>query len=186
MDIRAGHPNEGCGVNRHSTRRSVSVVGLIVATLMAGAGCGDPPTKPSLSSTPTPTPTPKDSAAASYVIENAFAIVHPLAYPLGSGFGYEVRFLLRETTGRGSAIVEEVAVAGPNGTDLTGPGCWHDDLRVPAGGTLDTFYTDAGSSWLGYCGPGSGGSTPTPSLTIKVTLNDGTAFTIQQQVVSLR
>jgi len=32
-----------------------------------------------------------------------------------------------------------------------GESCWITELRIPPGGTLDTFYTDAGAQWLGYC-----------------------------------
>jgi hypothetical protein len=41
---------------------------------------------------------------------------------------------------------------------------------VPPGGTLDTF--DTGVSWLGYCAPGSGGRTPTPTLRLLVNFVD--------------
>jgi hypothetical protein len=53
---------------------------------------------------------------------------------------------------------------------------------------LDTFYTDAGSLWLLYCGPGSGGFTATPSLMIRVTLKDdaGATSTVDQWITTLR
>ena len=101
-------------------------------------------------------------------IEDASAIVHPD----GSRFGYDVRFLLRESAGRSGATVRGIVVYGPEGSDGTGPSCWGDSLRVPSGGVLDTFYTDAGRYWLAYCSPGSGGVTRTPSLTISVTFAD--------------
>jgi hypothetical protein len=43
---------------------------------------------------------------------------------------------------------------------------------VPAGGTLDVFETDAGLDWLGYCGVGIGGRTPTPTIRLIVNFSD--------------
>jgi hypothetical protein len=48
----------------------------------------------------------------------------------------------------------------PGEKATTGPGCWRDALRVPPGGTLDVFETDAGIDWLGYCGVSIGGPDP--------------------------
>lgn len=87
-------------------------------------------------------------------------------------FGYLTRFLLRETTGQSGATILGIVVSGPNGSDATGPGCWIDKLWVPPGGTLDTFYTDAGLDWLLYCAPGSGGRERTPQLRVRVTFID--------------
>jgi hypothetical protein len=123
------------------------------------------------------------------VIESAFAIVHrqPLGEPPGY-YGYELRFLLRETSGRSGATVERIVIYGPSGSDETGPGCWRDQLRVPPGGVLDTFHTDVGSLWLLYCGPGTGGFTATPSLMIRVTLKDdaGATSTVDQWIATFR
>ena len=79
-------------------------------------------------------------------------------------------------------------IYGPFGSDQTGPGCWRDQLRVPAGGALDTFYTDAGAQWLGCCGPGSGGTTASPALAAEVTFRDdsGVVGSISVPVTSLR
>ena len=87
-------------------------------------------------------------------------------------FGYLTRFLLRETTGQSGATILGIVVAGPSGSDATGPGCWIDKLWVPPGGTLDTFYTDAGLDWLLYCAPGSGGRERNPQLRVRVTFID--------------
>jgi len=87
-------------------------------------------------------------------------------------FGYGVRFRLRETGGERSAEIGDLLVVGPDSSDWTGPGCWRDSLRVPSGGTLDTFHTDAGLGWLGYCAPGSGGRTATPTLRLIVHFTD--------------
>ncbi|HUR22140.1 MAG TPA: hypothetical protein VMZ90_15090 [Vicinamibacterales bacterium] len=100
--------------------------------------------------------------------EDSFAIV----YNQGASFGYGVRFLLRETGGKSGARIDQVVVYGPSGSDETSAGCWRDLLRVPALGRLDTFYTDQGSDWLLYCGPGSGGTTASPALTVIVTFTD--------------
>jgi hypothetical protein len=99
-----------------------------------------------------------------------------------------VRFLLRETGGSSSAIVHDIAVYGPTGTDHTGSSCWRDTLRVPPGGTLDTFYTDAGAGWLLYCGPGTGGNTATPTLYVVVGFTDdkGVAGSVGAQISTVR
>ena len=48
--------------------------------------------------------------------------------------------------------------------------CWRDALRVPPGGTLDTFYTKAGWDWLSYCAPTYDTSVNTTTLNAPVTL----------------
>jgi len=89
------------------------------------------------------------------------------------GFWYEPRFELRETGGTSGATLQNIFVRHPDGGgDNTGPGCWRDVIRVPPGGMLDTFLTDEGSAWLGYCAPVSGGSTETPQLAVVVTFTD--------------
>ena len=87
-------------------------------------------------------------------------------------FGYLVKFRLRETAGKNSALIGDIAVKGPNGSDMTGPECWRDNLIVPAGGTLDAFHSDEGLKWLAYCAPGSGGRTATPTLRVTVSFVD--------------
>ena len=189
-------------MNIHSTRQTVIVVGLIVATVMAGAtvGCSSqqtpvgpinplipPPTRDV--STPKPPPPPPDGPTqAAVVIESAYAIVSQPPRESSGYYGYGVRFLLRETSGRSGATVERILIYGPSGSDEAGPGCWGDQLRVPPGGVLDTFYTDAGALWVLYCGPGSGGFTPKPSLMIRVTLKDdaGATSTVDQWITALR
>jgi hypothetical protein len=87
-------------------------------------------------------------------------------------FGYEPRFQLRETSGNSGATIAQLAISASNTTEFTGPACWRDALRVPPGGTLDTFYSDAGTQWLSYCGAGGSGPTQTPTVVIKVTFTD--------------
>ena len=151
-----------------STRVLVSLV--VVGTVLPLLGCSQGPAAPlAPTSTPAPVPDPLDAKTdASVAIEDASAIVHQQ----GSSFGYEVRFLLRESGRRSGATVQRIVVYGPAGSDATSPGCWQDSLRVPPGGVLDTFYTDAGRHWLAYCSPGSGGAVRTPSLTVVVTFAD--------------
>jgi len=171
---------------------------VVLGTVMPLPGCSqgslspEGPTRiPLPTPLPTPTPTPGPVPApidattnASVAIEDASAIVHPD----GARFGYEVRFLLRETGGRSGATVQRVVVYGPSGSDETGPGCWRDSLRVPPGGVLDTFHTDAGQYWLAYCSPGSGGVVRTPSLTITVRFadDDGRVGEVQSKIDRLR
>jgi hypothetical protein len=160
-------------------------VGLVLI-----GGCSGSPSTPA-GPTPVPfsptqpqPPPPSNPSSASVVIENPFAIVHSE----GSRFGYAVRFLLRETSGASGATIERIVIYGPFGSDETGPVCWKDQLRVPAGGALDTFYTDAGAQWLSYCGPGSGGTTASPALVAEVTFRDdrGVVGSMSVPVTSLR
>ena len=154
-----------------STRALVSLV--VLGAALPLLGCSQLPAAPAAPTRippPAPLPDPLDATTnASVAIEDASAIVHQEG---GARFGYEVRFLLRETGGHSGATVQKIIVYGPNGSDETGPGCWGDSLRVPPGGVLDTFHTDAGQYWLAYCSPGSGGVVRTPSLTIAVTFSD--------------
>jgi hypothetical protein len=139
-----------------------------VVSLGFVAGCSGSATP----STPSPTPAPvAPRTAAQLAIEDASVNVQPL--PTGSAFGYDVRFALRETSGKSGATIQNVLVGDlKGGGDNTGPGCWRDSLRVPPGGTLDVFYTDAGQRSLGYCAPWTSGDTPTPQVMVTVTFVD--------------
>ena len=129
-------------------------------------------------------PSPSSRSGASVAVENPFAIVRSQ----GSGFGYAVRFMLRETSRASDATIERIVIYGPSGSDETGPQCWRDRLRLPAGGELDTFYTDAGAQWLSYCGPGSGGTTASPRLEAEITFSDdrGVAGSVRIPITLLR
>ena len=111
-------------------------------------------------------------AVAALAFEEESVIVSPDRYADGM-FDYEPRFRLREVQGVSGATIQNVFVGdAPGSGDNTGPGCWRDPLRVPPGGSLDTFYTDAGWKWLGYCGPFSGGKSETPKLLVVVSFSD--------------
>ena len=150
------------------------------------AGCGGSPSAPAapVPVTPVTTPSPSGRSSASVAVENPFAIVRSQ----GSGFGYAVRFMLRETSRASGATIERIVIYGPSGSDETGPGCWRDRLRLPAGGELDTFYTDAGARWLSYCGPGAGGTTASPRLEAEITFSDdrGVAGSVRIPITLLR
>ena len=90
-------------------------------------------------------------------------------------FGYHVRFQLRETSGNSGATLQDVFVgdAVSGGGDHTGPGCWGQALRVPPGGTLDTFYTDAGVAWLSYCAVGMAHPSQNVLVVVKFEDDDG-------------
>jgi hypothetical protein len=113
------------------------------------------PARPADPSRPVPEPVVTNPSSASVVIEDPFAIVSRD----GSRFGYAVRFLLREVKGASGATIQRIVIYSPLGSDEASAVCWRDTLRLPPGGTLDTFSTDDGARWLGYCGPGSGGDT---------------------------
>ena len=113
---------------------------------------------------------PEPGAGATLVLESISVYV---SGPSPSGYyGYLVRFRVRETGGQSSATIGDILVSGPDGSALTGPSCWGDQLVVPAGGRLDTFDTDEGLRWLLYCAPGVAGRTANPTLRIKVNYVD--------------
>lgn len=145
-------------------------------------GCGSAPQSPfspslPVVSAPAPPAPEVPSTVASLALEDAFAIGGICGKDTcgpGAGYGYEVRFLVRELGGRSGATIKEILVYNPNhapgdtSSQAAGESCWREELRVPPGGTLDTFYTDAGSRWLSYCYVGIGASTEVSSLSIEV------------------
>jgi hypothetical protein len=178
----------GTNMRQATMQGTVLCLALIVGSW--AIGCSESPTTPARipQSLPAlqrpPIATPSNPSNALVTVDDPLAIVHNE----GSRFGYAARFLLRETGGMSGATIDRVVVYGPSGSDETGVGCWRDTLRVPAKGELDTFYTDAGANWLGYCGPGSGGYDATPSLYVVVTFRDdsGVVGSIGGQISTLR
>jgi hypothetical protein len=127
------------------------------------------------------------NTSAVLLIEQLSIRVHPQTQ--GDKFGYEPRFQLREASGYSGATIQNVAVVAPNGgSDNTGPSCWRDTLRVPPGGVLDTFFSDAGASWLSYCAVWSGGNSETPDLLVVVTFIDdeGHVGSVQSRATAVR
>ena len=174
-------------------------VGLAVTGIVAWSvamGCDSPPrtpTTPSPPPIPSTAPTPPTApppafdatlSSASVVIEDAFVRVHSNR----NRFDYGVRFLLRETGGRSGATVSGVTIVGPEGSDITGPSCWRETIRVPPGATIDLFHTDAGQQHLLYCAPTSGGVTSRPNLTVEVSFSDddGKSSTVATGVETFR
>ena len=163
--------------------RLVLMVVLVFATNLA-VGCDSAPQSPTspFSGAPSPTPTPAPTAPASsaslasLAIEDAFAI----ANVVNGRYVYEVRFLLRETGGKSGATVKETVVINPNVlpsgystySQAQGESCWIEELRVPPGGMLDIFYTDAGSKWLSYCWVGVDAPPNVPNLRLEVHFKD--------------
>ena len=127
---------------------------------------------------------PSPSTAASLALEHGFAIEGPPYIcsgrgpcEPGPGYVYEVRFLARELGGRSGATIKEILVYNPNPgaetfSQAAGESCWIQELRVPPGETLDTFYTEAGSEWLSYCYVGIGSSTRVSSIPVEVFFKD--------------
>jgi hypothetical protein len=95
-------------------------------------------------------------------------------------FEYLVRFALAETGGKSGATIQNIETAIEDRFN-TGSGCWRDTLRVPPGGTLDTFDTDAGDRWLGYCAPDAASRTEANRVSLVVTFtdDDGRSSTVQ-------
>ena len=134
-----------------------------------------PPVPPVAPVPPAPQPT------ASLAIEQTSLIVRPDPH----GYQYEPRFQLRETSGHSGATIQNIFLENANGGGSnTGPGCWETVLRVPPGGTLDTFYSDEGWNWLGYCGVWEGGQTAAVTLQVVVSFTDdnGVAGTVTAKV----
>jgi hypothetical protein len=154
--------------------RFLKAATVSMTALALTVGCGSPPLAPTPPPrpfvpppapvpAPAPAPAPAAPASASLAIENAYGIGGggPACTRDGcsphASYGYEIRFVLRELTGTSGATIKRVVVRNTaqvtNGTysDETGEACWKDPLRVPPGGTLDTFFTDAGVAWLSYC-----------------------------------
>ena len=144
---------------------------MLVCALLANCS----PTPASLTPSPLPAAAapsvPASLPRASVVIEQLSVLVQ--RNQRGDPFLYEPRFRLRETGGQSGATIQNVAVIGMTGdSDNTGPSCWRDTLRVPPGGILETFYTDAGVNGLSYCAPSSSGATETVVLRVVVTFTD--------------
>src|SRR5262245_32309222 len=160
-------------------RRSLTL-SVLIAILGIASAC-DNTSSPSAPLRVPPIP-PPPQPTASLVIEHTSLIVHPCPQNCGPDlFLYEPRFQLRETSGKSGATIQNFFVGdAKGGGDNTGPGCWQIVLRVPPGGTLDTFYSDEGWNWLGYCGVWGGGKSAAATVDIVVTFTDdnGVAGTV--------
>ena len=167
--------------SRRLSTRSRAAVAVIAGVLLTGCNS---PVSPSLPPPGAPPASLDNPSNALVTIEGAFAYITPQS----AWFGYAPRFLLRETSGRSGATVEHIVVSHQSGADAAGPSCWRDALRVPAGGQLDTFHTEAGAGWLLYCAPGSGGPISRPELRVIVTFRDdnGIAGSVSARITDLR
>ena len=152
------------------------ILAAFLASLLLHPGCGGSPFAPdplpapgSGSAAPLPPPALPLQPAASLVIERLTAS----GVPLRNSFLYLARFLIRETSGTSGATIKKVhigSVAG--GGDGVTDDCWGGGLRVPPGGTLDTFFTEDGRYWLGYCEPGGASPTQVDTVWVTVTFHD--------------
>src|SRR5262245_33487120 len=145
----------------------ISNVFIFIVLVLICSGCSGSPTASGPSPLPLPSPpVPSQSSAlpspatAQLVIEQQSVSVFPVT---AGQFLYEPRFLLRETTGKSGATIRDIYVEYSRETDHTWIGCWG-KLRVPPGGTLDTFYTEAGARELSYCFPDASGNTEIPPV----------------------
>jgi hypothetical protein len=164
-------------------RRSLSI-GVLIAILGIAPACDQ--SSPFAPFLPPPVPLPPvPQPTASLAIEQTSLIVRPSAQGSGQRFEYEPRFQLRETSGKSGATIQNIFLENMNGGGSnTGPGCWEAVLRVPPGGTLDTFYSDEGWNWLGYCGVWEGGQSAAVTLRVVVSFTDdnGVAGTVTASV----
>jgi hypothetical protein len=161
-------------------RFSWTAVAVLVGSSFV-AGCSTSPTIPS----PTPsvtstTPSPAPTSAAALSISRFTATAVPTTNDGSYKFVYLVRFALAETGGKSGATIQNIETAIEDRFN-TGPGCWRDTLRVPPGGTLDTFDTDAGEKWLSYCSPDPASRTEASRVSLVVTFtdDDGRSSTVQ-------
>jgi hypothetical protein len=153
-------------------RRSLTL-GVLIAILGIAPACNNTSSPSAPLPLPPAPPAPKPTAVLA--VEHTSLIVRPCPESCGTTkFLYEPRFQLRETSGKSGATIQNLFVADPvlGGGDNTGPGCWRIALRVPPGGTLDTFYSDEGWNWLGYCGVWGGGTSATGAVSVVVTFTD--------------
>jgi len=154
------------------------ILAALVSSLLLHPGCGGPPFAPDPSSepgsgsaAPLPQPALPLQPAASLVIERLTA----MGSPFRNFFVYDARFLLRETGGHSGATIKKIQIGGVAGDgDGVTDDCWGGGLRVPAGGTLDTFFTEDGRYWLSwyYCEPGGASPTQLDTVWVTVTFND--------------
>jgi len=146
-------------------------------------GCSSSPTTPSAPSVTSAAPSSAaPTSAAVLSIPRFTATAVPTTNDGSYKFGYRIRFALAETGGKSGATIQNIETAIEDRFN-TGPGCWGDSLRVPPGGTLDTFDTDAdaGEKWLGYCAPDAASRTEATRVSLAVTFTDdaGRSSTVQ-------
>ena len=155
------------------------------ATLLVGsflvAGCSTSPTVPSHTTSVTST-TPPPAAPTSTAVLSVSEFT-ATSVPTNDGsykFTYLVRFVLSETGGKSGATIQNIETTIDDRFN-TGPGCWGETLRVPPGGTLDTFDTDAGAKWLSYCAPDAASRSEASQVSLVVTFtdDDGRSGTVQ-------
>ena len=120
----------------------------LVPTLSAACGGDYVPTSPS---PPAPPITVVQPPLASLEIVDPYINLRPSYF--GDSWSVEIRFLLRESTGESSATIRRIVVGEEVGRGDSWEGFCTEGLQVPPGGLLDTFYTDQGYEWLGYCAP---------------------------------
>jgi hypothetical protein len=145
--------------------RAIAFVTLVPAI----AGCGDRLTLPNNPTPPPPPPPPRATGVSSAVLTMSNARVFEILLT-DLSYEYSVKFLLNETTGTSGATVTNLTISTVNEIANTGPLCWRTQIRVPPGGTLDTF--DVGWDKLAYCAPALLNRGKHPSVSVLVTYED--------------
>ena len=114
------------------------------------------------------------------------------AYHDDKYWGYDPRFRIVERSGRSGAVIKKGRVSAPFPvtppdwfTHETGEGCWRIQVRVEAGGTLNTFFGEP-PGVPDRCAPefSSTPVEPLPSLEVAVTYVDDSGR-ISQLVTSI-
>jgi hypothetical protein len=165
------HWNELALAKGRPMRFSWTAVAVLVGSSFV-AGCGTSPTIPSHTpSVTSTTPSPAPTSAAVLSVSRFTATAVPTTNDGSYKFGYLVRFALAETGGKSGATIQNIETAIEDRFN-TGAGCWRDTLRVPPGGTLETFNTDAGEKWLSYCAPDAASRTEASRVSLVVTFTD--------------
>ena len=163
--------------------RRLSTIPVLIASLAVQAGCGEAPPAPSPRPQVEPPPPPPPPLPAATLVIERLTVRESLPIDRHPFYGYDVRFQLREVSGRSGAIIRNVFYGDLSGSgDNVRPGCWRHDLRVQPGSTIDTFYTDEGIDGLAFhCWPGTSSRTALAQLQVVVdfTDDDGRAGIVQ-------
>jgi hypothetical protein len=156
--------------------------GLVLAVILAACGGGpaspspNPPGAPSASELPAVQlpapiePLPPVSGASGLA---ELLVIQPVVKGVRGTrngrniFEYNITFTLKETGGRSGVTIRDVVTQIVD-LSMTGPACWREALRVPAGGTLTAFADGR----LGYCAPEISSDTPAASIYLSVSFLD--------------
>jgi hypothetical protein len=150
-------------------------LGAVLAAALLTTSCQDRPydERPYPFPGPTPGQPGPSSEPPSLVIERLSVGTPPLALEDGT-FWYRVKFLIRETSGHSSALIQRIVVTSPDAVNDNDPWCWGDvPIVVPAGGVLDLIDPEHVKKMLGdYCAPATIALPASFQLDVSITFLD--------------